>query len=228
LRCQAGFKRLLQNFGGIACLVTEEEELPEFDVFIPLLSLPYIFNTTLETIPNRVPYIFPIEGTECVIDPISNSARKVGLVWSSGYRNESYELKKFYRTKTCSLSLFEQIISIPNTCFYSLQVGQDADDLKLFGDRPNVFDLSHKIRDFADTANAIAQLDLVISVDTSVAHLAGAMAKPVWVLIPFAPDWRWMLQREDSPWYPTMRLFRQKNLDNWAEVLSSVYDSLAI
>jgi tetratricopeptide (TPR) repeat protein len=225
LRSKQSFRRLLQNSAGVCCFITEENDLPEFDVFAPLLSLPYIFNTTLETIPNRFPYIFPLSSEYDLPCPIP-SAMKVGIVWSSGYRSASYELKKFYRHKSCDLSLFEPILSMSNICFYSLQVGQDAEAMREFSDRSNAIDLSAKIHDFADTANIIAQLDLIITVDTSVAHLAGAMAKPVWVLIPFVPDWRWMLEREDSPWYPTMRLFRQRQLGDWQEVLTRVRHAL--
>lgn len=225
LRSKESFRRLLQNGTGVDRFITEADELPDFDVFAPLLSLPYILNTTLQTIPNRVPYIFPLSSESDLLCPTPD-AMKVGIVWSSGYRSASYELKKFYRSKSCDLSLFEPILSMPNICFYSLQLEQDVEAIKKFSDRPNIINLSDKIHDFADTANIIAQLDLMITVDTAVAHLAGAMAKPVWVLIPFAPDWRWMLEREGSPWYPTMRLFRQKQLGDWQEVLGRVRDAL--
>jgi hypothetical protein len=226
LNCLSGFERLLQNMSGIDQIIPKGEALPKFDVYAPLLSLPYILGTTLETIPAQIPYIFAPEDVDIAISPGSSQTLKVGIVWASGYRGSYFELKKFYQTKSSSLSMFEQIISIPHTCFYSLQVGQHAADIELLGEHPNVIDLSHRIHDFADTATIIKQLDLVISVDTAVAHLAGAMAKPVWVLLPFAPDWRWMLQREDSPWYPTMRLFRQDEPNDWQGVMNKVYASL--
>ncbi|WP_019500121.1 tetratricopeptide repeat protein [Pseudanabaena sp. PCC 6802] len=226
LRSKESFRRLLQNSADVDRFIAEEDDLPDFEVFAPLLSLPHILDTTLETIPNGVPYIFPLS---CACDlpcPIPD-AMKVGIVWSSGYRSASYELKKFYRHKSCDLSLFEPILSMSNICFYSLQVGQNVEAIREFSDRPHIIDLSDKIHDFADTANIISQLDLVITVDTAVAHLAGAMAKPVWVLIPFVPDWRWMLGRDDSPWYPTMRLFRQKQIGDWQEVFGRVHDALS-
>jgi tetratricopeptide (TPR) repeat protein len=226
LNCLPGFERLLQNISGIECVIPKGEALPNFDVYAPLLSLPYILGTTLETIPAQTPYIFALEGNDMALPSDSNQTLKVGLVWASGDRSGSFDLKKFYQTKSFSPSMFEQIISIPNTCFYSLQVGQNAADIKMLGEHSNVIDLSDKIQDFADTAAIIKQLDLVISVDTAVAHLAGAMAKPVWALLPFTPDWRWMADREDSPWYPTMRLFRQTKLGDWEEVLHRVYFAL--
>ncbi len=226
LNCLPGFERLFQNMSGIDLIITKGEALPKFDVYAPLLSLPCILSTTLETIPAQTPYIFASEGDDFTLPLNTSQTLKVGIVWASGYRGSSFELKKFYQTKSLSLSMFEQIISIPHTCFYSLQVGQHATDIKLLGEHPNVIDLSHRIQDFADTATIIKQLDLVISVDTAVAHLAGAMAKPVWVLLPFTPDWRWMLDRADSLWYPTMRLFRQAKPGDWEEVLHNIYDSL--
>jgi tetratricopeptide (TPR) repeat protein len=226
LNCLPGFERLLQNMSGIDRIIPKGEALPKFDVYAPLLSLPYILGTTLQTIPAQIPYIFSPEGVDITLPSGSSQTLKVGLVWASGDRRGSFDLKKFYQTKSFSPSMFEQIISIPNTRFYSLQVGQNATDIRLLGEHSNVIDLSHKIQDFADTAAIINQLDLVISVDTAVAHLAGAMAKPVWVLLPFTPDWRWMIDREDSPWYPTMRLFCQAKLGDWEGVLQRVHDSL--
>ncbi len=226
LSCLSGLERLLQNISGIDSIITKGEALPEFDVYAPLLSLPYILGTNLQTIPAQTPYIFPLKVNDVELPLGSSSSLKVGIVWASGDRSGSFDLKKFYQTKSLSPSMFEQIISIPNTCFYSLQVGQNAADIELLGEHSNVIDMSHEIRDFADTAAIIDQLDLVISVDTAVAHLAGAMAKPVWVLLPYTPDWRWMIDREDSPWYPTMRLFRQARLGDWEEVLRRIYTTL--
>ncbi|NKB16999.1 MAG: glycosyltransferase family 9 protein [Pseudanabaena sp. CRU_2_10] len=226
LSCLSGLERLLQNISGIDSIITKGEALPEFDVYAPLLSLPYILCTTLQTIPAQTPYIFAPEGNDIELPLGSSTTLKVGIVWASGYRGASFDLKKFYQAKSFPLSMFEQIISIPDACFYSLQVGQNASEIEVFQERSNVIDLSHRIQDFADTAATIEQLDLVISVDTAVAHLAGAMAKPVWVLLPYTPDWRWMIDREDSPWYPTMRLFRQTSLGDWEGVLQNIYTSL--
>jgi ADP-heptose:LPS heptosyltransferase len=118
------------------------------------------------------------------------------------------------------LRLLEPLFGLAGVQFFSLQLGPAAAELADFPE--TVIDLGPEIEDMADTAALIANLDLVIAVDTAVAHLAGALAKPVWVLLPFSPDWRWFLNREDSPWYPAMRLFRQRILQDWKEVLERV------
>jgi len=113
--------------------------------------------------------------------------------------------------------LLMPLMQIPGISMYSLQVGRDGEAKTVFGDA--VTDLASELKDFADTAAVIGNLDLVVSVDTSVAHLAGAMGRPVWTLLPFMPDWRWLLDREDSPWYPSMRLFRQHTIGDWDGVI---------
>jgi hypothetical protein len=139
---------------------------------------------------------------------------KIGLVWASGH-TASVDISQWqYEAKSIPLELFAELLSTGKISndrlrFYSLQVGKNIADIERLGWQDRLIDLSDRITDFADTAALIEQLDLVISVDTAVAHLAGALAKPVWLLLPYAPDWRWLLDRDDSPWYPTMRLFRQ-------------------
>jgi ADP-heptose:LPS heptosyltransferase len=114
------------------------------------------------------------------------------------------------------------LTNLPGATFYSLQMGRPANQVKALGSRARLVDLQHEQQDFADTAAIVANLNLVISIDTSVAHLAGAMGKPAWILLHRSPDWRWLLDREDSPWYPTARLFRQSRLGDWRDVLSRV------
>ena len=126
-----------------------------------------------------------------------------------------------------SLSSLSPLFETSNVHFHSLQVGAAAQQARHGEMGAKLTDFTEHLLDFADTAALIANLDLVISVDTAVAHLAGAMGKPVWTLLPFAPDWRWMLEREDSPWYPTMRLFRQSCTGNWHDVIARVADELA-
>jgi len=189
-----------------------------------MLSLPKILGTTPDTIPAQIPYIFSDRSFPKQFRAEDRSQLKIGIVWASGYRAKRDSLR-FYHTKSCPLSLFMQLLTIPTVSLYSLQVGKDADEIDRFlVDR--VHNLSDRIQDFADTANWIEQLDLVIAVDTAVVHLAGAMGKPVWVMLPFAPDWRWMLEREDTPWYPTMRLFRQQRSGDWEEVWSRIMSAL--
>ncbi|MDP4173540.1 MAG: tetratricopeptide repeat protein, partial [Bacteroidota bacterium] len=191
-----------------------------YDYDIPLLSLPLFFNTTLENIPSTVPYLQPEkEYMEKWTQIIKNSDKlKIGIVWA-GSPTHSND-----RHRSVKLNRFLPLFSIEGTEFFSLQKGFptiQARDYQLM-----IKNLDEQINSFSDTAAAIAHLDLVITVDTSVAHLAGAMGKPVWVLLPYVPDWRWMLGRSDSPWYPTMRLFRQPALCDWDSVFNSLKSEL--
>ncbi|WP_373535648.1 TIGR03032 family protein [Microcoleus sp.] len=192
----------------------------EFDVYAPLMSLPHILGTTLDTIPAQIPYLaVPDKNSAFPILHLSQSNKlKVGIVWcgSPTHKND--------RNRSSQLDDFAPILRIENIDFFSLQkVTKPTDVAKL--QEFNVCDLSYYLRDYGDTARAIAQLDLVITVDTSVAHLAGALGKPVWTLLCYSPDWRWMLERNDSPWYPTMRLFRQSKPRDWVEVFNRVAEA---
>jgi hypothetical protein len=148
-----------------------------------------------------------------------NSVR-IGLVWGGS------TLHPHNGRRSLSLAQLAPLTKLAGTTFYSLQMGEPAEQVKLLGPGAHLIDLQNEQRDFADTAAIIANLDLVISVDTSVAHLAGAMGKPVWILLYKSPDWRWLLDREDSPWYPTARLFRQSSLGNWQDVVTRVEGEL--
>jgi Glycosyltransferase family 9 (heptosyltransferase) len=145
---------------------------------------------------------------------LNASGTKIGLVWSSK------QVFFIDRKRHCPLALFAPLFEIPGLSWLSLYKGDQIRDLEPYGNQ--VIDLGSHFSDFADTAWAIQQLDLVITVDTAVAHLAGALGKPVWILLPFLPDWRWMLERSDSPWYPTARLFRQAAPGEWDVPLAAV------
>lgn len=193
----------------------------EFDVYAPLMSLPHILGTTLDTIPAQIPYLEARE--QNFVSPILHSSQsnklKVGIVWcgSPTHKND--------RNRSCQLDDFVPILNMKNIDFFSLQKVTKPTDLAKLQEF-NLCDLSYYLRDYGDTARAIAQLDLVITVDTSVAHLAGALGKPVWTLLCYSPDWRWMLERSDTPWYPTMRLFRQSQPRDWVEVFNRVAEAL--
>jgi tetratricopeptide (TPR) repeat protein len=224
VECQPALVRLLQAIAGIEEVLSQGALLPPFDWQAPLLSLPRLLNTTLETIPAQVPYLTPPPSL-LQLPKSDSSLLKIGIVWASGYQAQP-GVSVGYHKKSCPLSMFMRLLAIPEVSLYSLQIGQDAADLRFCRRESRVQDLSCQIHDFGDTAAAIAQMDLVISVDTAVAHLAGALGKPVWLLLPFAPDWRWLLHRDDSPWYPTMRLFRQPQPGDWEQVLAHVVESL--
>ncbi|MBE9092642.1 tetratricopeptide repeat protein [Tychonema sp. LEGE 07203] len=215
--CYPQLQRLFATVDGIDLLIVRGEPLPEFDVQVPMLSLPYVLGTTLETIPANTAYLSGIAGAEFGLLPDRNL--KVGIVWAGNPKHR----KNMQRS--CSLSQFLPLLDVSGVSFYSLQKEVSQADRALL-DRTPIVDLSRHLGDLADTAAAIAELDLVICVDTAVAHLAGALGKPVWILLAFSPDWRWLLEREDSPWYPTARLFRQPSRGDWEGVFDRVVQSL--
>ncbi|MHC4396954.1 MAG: tetratricopeptide repeat protein [Planctomycetota bacterium] len=193
----------------------------EFDFYISLLDLPGIFETTLETIPAEMPYLYAEpEKTRYWRNRLDEPGFKVGIVWagSSQHRND--------HNRSCALKHFAPLAVIDGVRLYSLQKGPAAIQLNNLPEDMTITSLGEHLKDFTDTAAAIENLDLVISVDTAALHLAGAMGKPAWGLIPFAPDWRWMLERSDSPWYPTIRLFRQEKWGDWNGVFQHVEKSV--
>lgn len=145
---------------------------------------------------------------------------KIGLIWAGD------PSLKDDRLRSCALEAFSPLAISDEISFYSLQKGPASAQVKNAHEGLRLIDYSEDIKDFSDTAALIQNLDLIISVDTATAHLAGALGKPVWILLPFVPDWRWMLDREDSPWYPTMRLFRQTSPGDWESVLHRVKKAL--
>lgn len=226
--CPPSLLPLFAHLPGIDDLRTPGDiALEAFDAHLPLMSLPYLAQTTLETIPAIVPYL-QADPSRCPLPP-SGDRPRIGIVWggSPTHGND--------RHRSTPLQAWEAVLQLSNLAFYSLQKGDGrrpvsrdhrAQALAQFPDTLPVHDLDPIIQDYGDTAAVIAQLDLVISVDTSVAHLAGAMAKPCWTLLSYSADWRWLRDRNDSPWYPTMRLFWQTQPGDWAGVLSRVAAAL--
>ncbi len=238
---------LLRDFRGIDELWDRSSVKkfgPSFDLYAPLMSLPAIFNTELETIPAEVPYIFPDAAKVRLWERRLQKGRiNVGIVWGgkssdayrqnkrSGLEHISLEwagqpANRFASNRLTRLEYFAPLTKIPGIQLYGLQKGTAAAQIKEPSQRMDAINLGEEFNDFSDTAAVIANMDLVISVDTAVAHLAGAMAKPVWILIPFVADWRWLLDRDDSPWYPTARLFRQQTPQRWDDVFKRVADEL--
>jgi tetratricopeptide (TPR) repeat protein len=211
LAAQPPLRRLLQTVPSLEGIVCPPEELPPFDVQCPLMSLPHVLGTTLATIPRNVPYVFAdpalIERWRQRVG--QDGRKKIGLCW---WGNPTHRED---RTRSFSLEVLAPLGQAPDTWFCSLQKGEAARQAATPPAGLHIADWSAELGDFADTAALIANLDLVISCDTAVVHLAGAMGKPVWLLIPFVADWRWMENRSDSPWYPTMRIFRQVKPGDW-------------
>lgn len=221
LAAQAPLKPLLEGLEGVDRIIVPGELPPAFDYHCPLLSLPLAFATTLETIPAGRGYIhiagprFDARLDEWKARLGSDDRPRIGLVWS-GNANHKND-----RNRSVALSSVVRILS-DRARFVCLQNEIRAADATVLEQRGDIERFDAELVDFAETAALIAHLDLVVSVDTSVAHLAAAMGKPVWLLLPFNPDWRWLLAREDSPWYETVRLFRQARLGDWEETLSKV------
>ena len=212
---------LLNLISSLECpmaLVEKGDKLPEFDVYCHLMSLPFIFGTTVETIPNRTPYIYADSNKlQTWRDKLGPHGRpRVGLVWSGSAKHSRD------RNRSLKLDQLSNLISIHSIEWHSLQKEYREHDQYFLANAPAIFQHQDALRDFSDTAALVECMDLIISVDTSVAHLAGALGKPVWILLPFAPDYRWLLDREDTPWYPTARLFRQSNIGEWQSVIDHV------
>ena len=223
VECQPQLVRLLASVEGLAHITDRTASSIYFDMHAPLLSLPRIFSTTLKTIPCHVPYLSAdrvlVAKWRQKIEPLPGRFR-VGLVWAGNPTHGND------RNRSCALVDFALLAKIPNVIFYSLRKDEGAEQCENPPHEINLVDLTRDIADFADTAALMDNLDLIISVDTAVAHLAGALGRPVWTLLPFVPDWRWLLDRRDNPWYPTMRLFRQSKPGNWRGVMADVANAL--
>lgn len=213
--------RLMGTLPGVDVLIDADAggRFLTFDYFVSLMSLPYLFGMTLETIPAAVPYLAadPAPWADVLT---GMKGLRVGLVWA-GRRREERMSRAVDARRSMSFEQMSPLLDVPGCSFVSLQLGPPASQLK-----GAVLDVSDKLTHFADTAGLVASLDLVISVDTSVAHLAGALNKPVWLLSRFDSCWRWLCDREDSPWYPSARLFRQKASGDWAPLIAEAKAAL--
>lgn len=217
LEVQDSLVRLLSaSFPGIK-VVGEKEQLPHVDVRAPIPSLPWLFGITIDTLNSPRAYLHWPSGQEKIAAQLGLPS--VGLLWAGNPRHVNDRQRSIPQEELINVAQISGLV------FHSLQVNITEKQKRAL-DRVGVVDLGSSFTDFADTAAAIQALDLVITVDTSVAHLAGALGKPVWILLPFVPDWRWMLNRSDSPWYPSARLFRQPRRGDWASVLKEVKQAL--
>lgn len=228
--CPAELQSLLENVAGIDELIVSRVKRPvdyPADVWIPLLSLPRVLKTTVNNAPKQVPYLRAasqkiIEWQYRLQTAINPPKKRIGIVWAGNPKHSND------RNRSCPAAIFNQLTVISATHpvqFINLQKGLSSDAAR---PQLNLLDYTEHLQDFSDTAALITNLDLVICVDTAVAHLAGALNIPVWVLLPYHPDWRWLLQREDSIWYPSMRLFRQPRLTDWSTVMQEVVKALNV
>ncbi|MFH1999872.1 MAG: tetratricopeptide repeat protein [Planctomycetota bacterium] len=192
----------------------------EWDFDIPLLSLPRFFGIELKTVPNRVPYLHPpADRLKNFSDLCAGERFRVGFSWRALNTQHTD-----YRRRACTLDDLAPLFELPGIQWYSLEKG--ADDKQLHERDPSITNLAPRLHDFADTAAAVAFMDLVISTDTVVAHVPGALGKPVWTLVPFSADWRWLQNRNDSPWYPSMRLWRQPRPGDWQSLIAEMRECL--
>ena len=221
LLVQPNMKRLFASVAGVATVVAAGDPLPPYDTHVSMMSLPHVLGTKLDSIPSETPYLSaPTELLAQWKERVHGPRPRIGLAWSGNLKHhlDRWRSIPVERLMAACDGLPVHLVSLQK------EVRQADAEYLLSSQALEYF--GEKIEDFADTAALIAQLDLVVSVDTSVAHLAGALGKPVWILIPHAPDFRWMLNRPDSPWYPSARLFRQKGHGDWAPVLQSLRDAL--
>jgi tetratricopeptide (TPR) repeat protein len=222
LEVHPSLKALMSTIAQVSDVVASDEPLPAFDIHCPLMSLPLAFATEVATIPATVPYILP---------PAERIARwknrlpeggapRIGIVWAGSAAHSNNH------NRSIALAQLIRILSTPDFQFVCLQKDLSKADVEILQRHGRVAVFGDEIADFADTAAIIAMVDLVVSVDTSVAHLAGALGRPLWVLLPFSADYRWMVDREDSPWYPSARLLRQPQIGDWGSVLERLQREL--
>ncbi len=222
VRSPAAIARLLATAPGVALVVPHEDAPPRCDAELPLLSAAGALGIHAESIPAAIPYLHASSAHRVeVVRALASSGElcKVGLAWAGAAINAND------RRRSVPLAALAPLLELPGISWHSLQKGDGEDQVARVPSARNLRQLPER-NDFDRTAALIDALDLVISVDTSLAHLAGALARPVWIMLPFAPDWRWRLGRSDSPWYPTARLFRQPRPGDWTAVVAAVRDAL--
>lgn len=216
---QPELQRLIACVPGVGGMI-DAGTLPEhYDRQLPLLSLSGALGTTMDTLPRTVPYIQVPRDPAFTLPPVRGAHKRIGLIWAGKLRP---------RDRSCPLTLLTPLFGHAGTAFYSLQMGDRREDIRRFGLSGLVADLGQHINDFHDMAQFMLQMDLIVTIDSGPAHLAGALGLPTWTLLLYSPDWRWMLGRDDSPWYPSMRLFRQERFEDWsapATALATAFSS---
>ena len=218
LRCPKPLLGMMATIDGVAAVADQALPPPAHDLHVLMMDLPARFETTLATIPGRTPYLTPSPARKA---GKPGAVLRVGITWA-GSPNHQRD-----RQRSCALADFAPVFAVPGLDIVSLQAAPGRAQLGESPFGPLVRDAAGRIRTFDDTAALLTELDLVITVDTALAHLAGALGRPVWTVLSFAPDWRWLLGRSDTPWYPTMRLYRQAAPRDWSGVFGTIAADLA-
>jgi tetratricopeptide (TPR) repeat protein len=216
LQVEEPLRQLMSGLAGVSLCISKDEALPAFDLHCPLLSLPLAFGTRLETIPSATSYLsVPAQARDWQAQLAPSPGPRIGLAWSGNSQHPRDA------ERSIAFAKLSPLFDLPAS-FIGLQRDVRPHDQAALQARGGVLNLGPSMANFADAAALVSQLDLVIAVDTGIAHLAAALGRPVWMLLPLVPDWRWLLDREDTPWYPTMRLFRQPERGDWDSVIISV------
>jgi Flp pilus assembly protein TadD len=228
LEVQPSLVTLLRTLPGGPSVVGDGDSVRDFDLHCPLMALLAGFGTTVDTIPANVPYLFADPARVAMWRDVlpAGPNKKIGLVWAGGSHAGQADQAAYDRRRSTTLHTLAPLAFVPGCDFISLQIGPASGQVASPEAGISVYDHTGRIQDFSDTAALIEILDLVIGVDTSVIHLAGALGKPVWLLNRFDTDWRWLLNRDDSPWYPTLRQFRQTRPGDWEGVIGRVVKAL--
>ncbi len=226
IACSSELQPVVAQLSGTGVIFDHWRRAPDFTAFCAFSSLPRLAGTRLPTIPAATPYLHAGEAklaawTKRLSAMLPRGYRRIGIAWA-GRPTHRNDLRRSAR-----LSAFAPLAAMPGIALVSLQKGPAQAEIGRYWGRAPLLNLGPELADFADTMAVIACLELVVTVDTSVAHLAGAMGKKVWIMLPFAPDWRWLLGRADSPWYPTARLFRQSAGRGWDRVIAGIAEELA-
>ena len=216
--CQEPLAGLLERLKGVSRVMALKEPQPVTDWVCPVLNVPGILKTGIDTIPDECPYLTPRPKAGRLLPP--SDKFRIAVAWTGNPHHRKN------RRRSCRLDDFGVLVEVPGTEFVSLQPGRQAEELRASSWQGLIHDASDRTPTIEATADALQEVDLVITVDTMLAHLAGALGRPVWTLLASAPDWRWMLDREDTPWYPSMALFRQPRPGDWMSVFQNVRKTL--
>jgi hypothetical protein len=226
VHCPWPVKLLLQKCSGVRLAYGLTEPAPKYDWHVPMLSLPYAFGTTPQTIPAEIPYVkVDTSRKKTWAGRVENATPpgtklRVGLAWAGNPKHKNDV------NRSIDPRLFAPFADVPGVALFNLQKSNENEKAAIMPERPRLVDFASSLCDFAETAGLIDHLDLIICADTAIAHLGGAMGKPVWLMCPFVPDFRWGLKGETCAWYPTMRIFRQDKPRDWPGVIERVADAL--